>query len=118
MSLFCLIINFDAGAHRSGDGNRFNVNTLDRGWLLRLQASKEGIGVFKQFFSAEANFTNTSMDSSLLVDTIFYLASFGFFGSFGYVGRDSTALRVRPQTFRAEQTSVLTEFWHVGWRSD
>ena len=50
--------NLYARPHSGGDGDRFDINALEAGWLLGVQAGEERAGVFRQFVSAKRNLAN------------------------------------------------------------
>ena len=63
----------------------------------------------------EIGFTDTDVNDGLLVDTIFDLTSLRFLDGLLDIESDGTSLWIWHQTFRTEQASELTKFWHVSW---
>ena len=94
--------NLYARPHGGGDGDRFDVNTLEAGWLLGVQTGEEGAGVFRQFVGAKRHFTNRQVDDGLLIDAVLDLAGLGFGHRFSDVGGDGAGFWIWHQTTRAE----------------
>ena len=71
-------LNLDARSHSGGDGDGFDVDAFEAGWLLGVQAGEESASVFCQFVGAKRNLTDCQVNDGLLVDAVLNFAGLGF----------------------------------------
>ena len=110
-----IIGNFNAGAHRRGNGYALDVLTLCRRGFCLDDSVHKRVEVFGKLIGAERLLADGAVNDSRLVETVFNLTGFNFLNRLCYVHGDRARLGVGHQALGTENATYSTyDTHHVG----